>query len=279
MFTYGDLSIVAAYDAGAVTGGTTAPAVVRISPVKAVAPFLPIFVLAPFLFLRPNRRAQAWAVLIPFALIAAIAIAVRAVPGQAFTRIALPFIYASPFAGALALALAVLCLTGHMAPSRASAARRLAIPALLVLPATLVLWIDQSAGSAGGWVAAAGFAAGLLLLLAVVAVAGKRSRKGWGLGRFSAWFLLASLALSFLAIWITLGVLLATQPGAPPLVSLILVAVLFPPAVAAILFLLVFPFILTAFLAPLYRERMAAAFGVEEAQPPAQPVPQPVSLP
>jgi len=65
----GPLTIVASHDIGNLGPREGTPVVTHWSVILHVMPFLPWLVLAPFLFLHPNRNRQAWAVLIPVAVI------------------------------------------------------------------------------------------------------------------------------------------------------------------------------------------------------------------
>jgi hypothetical protein len=247
--------------------------IVHVPLFSAFAPILPALVLVPFLVLKANRRVQAWAVLIPFLLVFAAAIAVRAVPSRGLDRLAAPLAQASPFVVGLACSLSVLLLMAHAIPAWSRRVRRFAVPAFAVLPATLALGIDQAPGGLQNLPGTLLFGAALLLLLGVITISGKRTRRKWEFGRFCLWFLLGSIIVALLATWIVIGYMMISQPSSrPPLYALLLVSTLFPLLIAVVLFVPVLPFMLLAFTNPLHRERVMAVFRAApeaSAPPPA----------
>ena len=103
---------------------------------RALSPILPIAILLPFLLLKLNRRAKAWMVLIPFAVVVALMAGGQFLPVRG---IADAFAYMYPFIVSLAGSLCILILMAGVFPSTSSIARFLVLPALFILPGLAVL--------------------------------------------------------------------------------------------------------------------------------------------
>lgn len=206
--------------------------------------------------------------LIPFGLVAAIAVAGQLIPLNA---LASAFAYAYPYAVMLASSMCMLCLAIYAVPAWSFIRKLLAIPALFILPGLLVLFFSQAEGEIQNWFIPLAYAVAPLILLVSFFLAGRHCRRRWGMGRFSVLVLAWNFLFLFGVMLLFLGYQVMRQPFMRqewwmilmPFVILLLVAV-------AVLFAIAFAFILTTFLSPLYRERLIAAFGVVPALQPEQ---------
>lgn len=241
-------------------------------------PFLPALALLPFLLVKPNRQFRAWIILIPFAVIAIIALA-----GQSLSQIqplTLPaqaladsYLYVSVLAGSLC----ILCLILYALPGWPLLRKILLIPALYLLPGALILFFTQADGQLEEWMYPAGYSLVPVILLASGLLAGRFCRKNWKLWLFSLLF----LAGNVLCTAIIIASILAFEyqsitSNAPRLLAVLMPVIAATVVVAVTLFIIAFPFILTLFRSPLYRERLMAAFHALPTQAPAPSVaPQP----
>lgn len=230
-------------------------------------PFLPALVLVPFVLLKPNRQPRAWVVLVPFCLIAAIMLAGQQLP---VTTAATVFAYAYPYIVMLASSLCLLCLLSFAFPGWSAARKSLAIAALYLLPGMLILFFLYAGSGLQFRIQAALYGIAPLLLLVSFILSGRRCKKHWHLGRFTLWFLLWNFILVLVVALLVFGILVIIQPPPSPWWSFMLPFVVLVLLLKLILFLIAFPFVLTAFLSPLYRERLIAIFRVEPTPPPEQ---------
>ncbi len=244
--------------------------------VKVLFHFLPALVLLPFLLVKPNRQFRAWIILVPFALITVIALLGQSSSLlQRLAPLAQAFAEAYPYVVVLASSLCILCLILYALPGWPLVRKILLIPALYLLPGMLILFFTQADGKIQEWMYPAAYGLAPLILLVSGLLAGRHSRKRWKLWRFSllfvAWNVFSLAIIIGLGLWVAYSSVTMAEPG---FLVLLVPAVTALPMATVILFIITFPFVLTAFLSPLYRERLMAAFEVTPVQAPAPPVVQ-----
>ncbi len=259
----------------------SAPVVYHWSFAKVLVPFLPLAVLLPFLMLKANRQPSAWLMLIPFCLIGVTALMA---PIPWMSRLSLLGAGLSDqysWIVALAGSVCIFFLMTYAVPSWSLAKKLLAVPLLFLLPAVVVLFFLEGYGGLRIWDTALLFALVALILIASLILAGRRCSKNWHLARFSLWFLGWNLLLLFVLVVCSVGyryraALLGTWRWQYPLrfggtFFLVLTCAMLAVAI---------PFIVTAFLSPLYRDRLKAAFNVAPPpQPEQSPAPEPQAPP
>ncbi len=239
------------------------------SPAKAVYRLLPALLLLPFLLLKPNRQPKAWVALIPFFAIIALASAGRQIPQVSLAN---AFSYGFPYIAMLASSLCMLCMIIHALPALSRRGKLLMLLSVFILPGMILLFFSQAEGKLENWYIPAGYAVAPLIMLTSFFLAGRRCRERWGMRRFSLWVVAWSFLFLLAVTVVFFGILILTQNVTVPVWWMLLApfAALLVAA-AATLFAVAFAFILTAFLNPLYRERLMAVFGVVPGPPPVQP--------
>jgi hypothetical protein len=247
-------------------------------------------ILLPFLLLKPNRRAGAWIMLAPFGLIAGLALAtqlwrpvylraglmgVQACVSRiaqilpAPLRTPLPL---EPYLAVIAIAsgLCALALTVHAA-GRWPAKRLIPVSlAAGALPFAATVFLFTTGDDDRRWGALLSGAVLCMILTAGVILTGRLCRKHWQWLRFMVALACWNFVLLFGLNLLYAGSLMIREPSVRSRWWEILFPS-FPPFWVGplALFLVVLTFVLTAFLSPLYRERLRSAFRVPAPQPPA----------
>lgn len=231
--------------------------------VRALLPLLPAFILLPFLAVKPNRRAEAWLVLVPFGLIAA---AVSAGQQIRAGQVGEAFAYSYPYLVMLASSLCITSLMTYAMPAWSFLKKIVLIPALSFIPGAFLLVVTQGASGPQDLTLLVSYSLAALILLLSVTLAGRRCRKRWSLPRFSLLFYMWNLILVSGVILPVAGVQFLLYSVAGNVMLPIIMACL---VASLLLFIIAYPFVLVEFLSPLYRERLKATFQVEK---------QPISL-
>jgi hypothetical protein len=251
--------------------------------VKGLSLFLPALILVPFLLLKPNRRAGAWVILLPFGLIAAVAwvgqlkslswlvrgfsaaYSYHSIAGQL-----IPPLRAggsgAPYLNIILLAsgLCVLCLMTYAIEAWSSVRKFVAALVLFVLPGVLTLFAFQAGDDINQWAVPLVYSVVPLILLVSFILAAKWCRKRWNLLLFSMLFFCWSFLFIYGLRLLNMGSMLIRYPSMRPQWWNMIprVTSLYYWLGPAVLFGVVFPFILTVFLSPLFGNRLKAAFKV-----------------
>jgi hypothetical protein len=259
--------------------------------VKGLALFLPALILVPFLLLKPNRRVGAWLMLIPFVLVAAAAwvgLLMRlnwllryfsmANSYFSYAGLIIPSLRAGsigePFLNVMMLAsgLCVLFLMTHALPARSRIKRFVAALVLFVLPGALALFFFQRGDEGRLWGAPLAYAFVPLALLVSLMVAGRLSRKHWNPVLFTVLVFILNIVMLYALRILYFGSLMIRQPTVrPQWWSFLMPRMSSVWPGPTVLFIVTFLFILAAFMIPLFRERLKAAFKVMPAPQAEQP--------
>ncbi|MBZ5499619.1 MAG: hypothetical protein LAP85_24740 [Acidobacteriia bacterium] len=267
------------------------PVIYRWPLAKSLALFLPAVVILPFLFVKANRRAGIWLVLVPFALATAVSLVNQVRPISWISRpisyIGSYFVYASQIVPALrasftgetylyiimlASGLCMLCLMAHWLARLSFFKKFLAGLVLLALPGMLTMELYQSADAVSAWGVPIAFLLVSLVVLASLSLTAKMVKKHWNILLFTVLFFCWNFIFLFVLRIAYYVSFIIRQPSVRPQWWNVLM-----PRLATIwqgpttFFVLVLLFIVTAFLIPAYRERLRAVFKVAPAPPPEQP--------
>ena len=223
--------------------------------------------VALLVLVKPNRRAQAWLILLPVLAVA--------LGGSLFARLlSMPPSAADGFGGFLvALAAswaAVWLLAPWLAPRRVAAAIALALVVMLAVGAVYFLsvcdfgLIDESRM----WIVI--HVAGAIALLVATALAARRCRSGYRPRRYMAWLLLWMLVVPMLSIPVaTLVTGLFAGGGVMEFVAMLVMAafssIIGGAMLGVVLYLLNLPFLFLALRNPFYGERFQSVLRLTPA--------------
>lgn len=268
---FGELTIVPRHDIGPVGPQYGAPVTYHWSILWNLIWLLPLLVLIVILWLKPNRVARAWMVLVPVLAIHA----VWMLCAQAFTFSSLPPEFTASItdaAAVLVLSLAALWALSyklerrHWFRSSCYAVGIIAVMCVSAAPRFTSLIPSAILGSA--------FAYGVCVSVTLIALvaAGLCCRKRYTNSRFMIWLLVWIVPISAGVLLISLNsiVMVNNFVTLPPLSELLvfLAAVsstdLVGPVVGLALYAVLLPFMILAFQNRIYRARFYSVFRVED---------------
>lgn len=267
----GPLSIVASQDIGDLGPRDSAPAPIEWRWYYHV-PSLGLWgvLVALLVLVKPNRRVQAWLILLP---VLAVVLA-----GSMLARLlSLPPSAAESFGGflvALAAAwAAVWLLAPWLAARRVAAGIPLALAVMLVVGAVFFVSVCDfgSIGELSFWIVV--HLAGALALVVATVLAARRCRSGYRPRPFMAWLLLWMLVVPIVGIPVAaLLTGLFTGGGLMEFVAMLIMAV-FSSLIGGVmlgmvLYLLNLPFLFLALRNSFYRERFQSALRLKPAAVP-----------